>query len=54
MNIRLALFVKGLVLIFSAFGLASMWAAVFADVGVTVLAVLNSFRTLNVKKFGHS
>ena len=43
-NISFALIVKIGVLILSAFGLASMWAAVFADVGVTVLAVLNSFR----------
>ena len=45
-NISFALIVKIGVLILSAFGLASMWAAVFADVGVTVLAVLNSFRAL--------
>ena len=45
-NITFALIVKIGVLILSAFGLASMWAAVFADVGVTVLAVLNSFRAL--------
>ena len=45
-NISFALIVKIGVLILSAFGLASMWAAVFADVGVTILAVLNSFRAL--------
>ncbi len=45
-NISFALIVKIGVLILSAFGLASMWVAVFADVGVTVLAVLNSFRAL--------
>ena len=45
-NISFALIVKIGVLILSAFGFASMWAAVFADVGVTVLAVLNSFRAL--------
>ena len=45
-NIIFALIVKIGVLILSAFGLASMWVAVFADVGVTVLAVLNSFRAL--------
>lgn len=38
-------------MILSGVGLATMWAAVFADVGVTFLAVLNSFRTLRVKKF---
>ncbi len=45
-NISFALIVKIGVLLLSAFGLASMWAAVFADVGVTVLAILNSFRAL--------
>lgn len=45
-NIVFALGVKGLVLVLSAFGLASMWAAVFADVGVAVIAILNSMRTL--------
>ena len=45
-NISFALIVKIGVLVLSAFGLASMWAAVFADVGVTVLAILNSFRAL--------
>ena len=45
-NIVFALGVKGLVLILSAFGYASMWAAVFADVGVAVIAILNSMRTL--------
>ena len=45
-NIIFALIIKIGVLILSAFGLTSMWGAVFADVGVTVLAVLNSFRAL--------
>ena len=45
-NIIFALGVKGLVLILGAMGLASMWAAVFADVGVAVIAILNSMRTL--------
>ena len=45
-NIIFALIIKIGVLILSAFGLTSMWVAVFADVGVTVLAVLNSFRAL--------
>lgn len=45
-NIGFALIVKIGVLILSAFGVTSMWAAVFADVGVTVLAVLNAFRAL--------
>lgn len=45
-NIVFALGVKGLILILGAVGLASMWAAVFADVGVAVIAILNSMRTL--------
>lgn len=45
-NIVFAIFVKILVLILAAVGIATMWAAVFADVGVTVLAVLNSFRAM--------
>ncbi len=43
-NLVFALGVKGLVLVLSAVGLASMWLAVFADVGVMVLAVLNAMR----------
>ena len=45
-NVVFALGVKLLVLILSAFGYANMWAAVFADVGVSVIAVLNAMRTL--------
>ena len=45
-NIIFALAVKALVLILGATGYANMWAAVFADVGVSVLAILNSMRTL--------
>ncbi len=45
-NILFALGVKGLFLILGAFGVASMWEAVFADVGVTVIAVLNAMRIL--------
>lgn len=48
-NIAFAIGIKVLVLILSAFGLTTMWAAIFADVGVTILAILNSFRALNVK-----
>ncbi|MHC1787241.1 MAG: heavy metal translocating P-type ATPase [Christensenellales bacterium] len=47
-NAFLAIGVKGLVLVLSALGYASLWAAVFADVGVTVLAVLNAMRTLRL------
>ena len=46
-NIVFALGVKGLILIFGTIGFASMWAAVFADVGVAVIAILNSMRALN-------
>ena len=49
-NIIFAISVKILVLILSALGIASMWAAVFADVGVSVLAIINAFRILVVKK----
>ena len=45
-NILLALSIKGVFLILGAFGVASMWEAVFADVGVTVIAVLNAMRVL--------
>ena len=45
-NIVFALGVKGLVLVLGAIGMASMWAAVFADVGVAVIAILNSMRML--------
>ena len=48
-NIVFALSVKFLVLILGAFGFASMWAAVFADVGVAVLAILNSMRALKAE-----
>lgn len=50
-NIAFALGVKFLVLILGAFGLATMWEAVFADVGVAFLAILNSTRALQVKEF---
>lgn len=49
-NIVLALGVKLLVMLLGAFGYAGMWAAVFADVGVSVLAILNAIRALNSKK----
>ena len=48
-NIVFALGVKFLVLILGAVGLASMWAAVFADVGVAVLAILNAIRVLRIQ-----
>lgn len=48
-NIIFALLVKGGVLILSALGLVHMWAGVFADVGVTLIAVINSMRALSNK-----
>ena len=45
-NIVFALGIKILVLLLSAFGLANMWAAVFADVGVTVICIVNAMRLL--------
>lgn len=47
-NIVFALVVKVLVLILGALGIANMWLAVFADVGVSMLAILNSMKTLKV------
>ena len=49
-NIIFALAVKALVLILGAFGMANMWEAVFADVGVSVIAILNAMRALRVEK----
>ena len=49
-NVVFALFVKILVLILGALGFANMWAAVFADVGVAVLCILNSMRLLAIRK----
>lgn len=49
-NIVFAIGVKVLVLLLAAFGIASMWAAVFADVGVAVIAILNAMRAMNTKK----
>lgn len=48
-NIIFALAVKGFILILGAFGAANMWEAVFADVGVSVIAILNAMRVLRVK-----
>ena len=50
-NIVFALGVMLLVLILGATGYANMWAAVFADVGVSVIAILNAIRAMRVKKF---
>ncbi len=48
-NVVFALAVKLVVLVLSAIGLANMWAAVFADVGVSVIAIINAMRALKVK-----
>lgn len=48
-NIGFAIAVKVGVLLLSALGLASMWAAVFADVGVSILAIINALRVLSIK-----
>lgn len=49
-NIVFAIGVKVLVLLLAAVGMATMWAAVFADVGVAVIAILNAMRAMNVKE----
>ena len=48
-NIVFAIFIKVVVLILTAFGLSTMWEAVFADVGVSIIAILNALRMLNIK-----
>jgi Cd2+/Zn2+-exporting ATPase len=50
-NIVFALGVKALILLLGALGMANMWLAVFADVGVAALAILNSMRTLSVREY---
>lgn len=50
-NIIFALGIKGIFLMLGALGLATMWEAVFADVGVTLIAVVNAMRAMKVKKF---
>ncbi|MBO5551890.1 MAG: heavy metal translocating P-type ATPase, partial [Lachnospiraceae bacterium] len=49
-NIVFALVIKALVLLLGALGMASMWEAVFADVGVSVIAILNSMRALKLSE----
>ena len=48
-NIIFALAVKLAILLLGAFGMANMWEAVFADVGVSVIAILNAMRVLRIK-----
>lgn len=50
-NIVFALAVKAVVLLLGALGAANMWEAVFADVGVSVIAILNAMRALSIKKY---
>ncbi len=49
-NVAFAIFIKLLVLVLAAFGVATMWMAVFADVGVTVIAVFNAMRALDTAR----
>ena len=49
-NIIFSLIVKAAVLILAALGFANMWLAIFADVGVTVLAILNAMRAMRINK----
>lgn len=49
-NIIFAIFIKVAVLVLTAFGLSTMWEAVFADVGVSIIAIINSLRMLRVKE----
>ncbi|HIT24245.1 MAG TPA: cadmium-translocating P-type ATPase [Candidatus Faecimonas intestinavium] len=48
-NIVFAIFIKVVVLILAAFGVSTMWEAVFADVGVSIIAIINALRILRVK-----
>ena len=50
-NIIFAIAVKIIVLILGAIGIAGMWLAIFADVGVACLCIINAMRTLYVKKY---
>ena len=49
-NIILAISVKVLIMILAAFGIANMWLAVFGDVGVAIIAILNAMRAMHIKK----
>ena len=51
-NILLAFTVKGIFIVFGAMGIASMWEAVFADVGTALIAVVNSTRTVGIRVKG--
>ena len=49
-NIIFAISIKLIVLILSAIGISNMWQAVFADVGVSILAILNALRALYIRR----
>ena len=49
-NIIFAIGVKVIILVLAAFGIANMWLAVFGDVGVAVIAILNAMRAMSVKE----
>jgi Cd2+/Zn2+-exporting ATPase len=49
-NVVFALGVKALILVLGALGIANMWFAVFGDVGVLIIAILNAVRTMRIKK----
>ena len=49
-NIVFAIGVKVLILVLAAFGIAGMWLAVFGDVGVAVIAIMNAMRAMDVKR----
>jgi Cd2+/Zn2+-exporting ATPase len=49
-NIIFALGIKVVIMLLATIGFANMWMAIFADVGVAVIAILNSIRALKVKK----
>ena len=48
-NVFFALFVKAVILVLGAVGIANMWLAVFGDVGVLILAILNAVRAMKTK-----
>lgn len=50
-NVVFALAVKGIMLLMGAFGVANLWEAVFADVGVSVIAILNAMRALSIRPY---
>jgi len=49
-NIAFSLLIKAIVLVLTALGITNMWMAVFADVGVTIIAVLNAMRAMKMEE----